>query len=336
VAANSQLYLSIVHFLHAFTSYPTSAIEAHGVSVDAAAAADVKKKTTSVATTAKKKKKKTVAAATTKKKQGAVAVGYDDFLAPALYSTGIGGILSLIEVLTLQQQGDSNSGSSSSSSPKLLSGDDSSIVLLTAALRVLNDVGAVDVRGLQRFAASCQQQLYHIFQLLLPHASSIQQEQHGAESDSSESKSANVNNSKASSPPLLGELFQQLILFVGYYALLNADAQAVFRWGQSPTLLQRLCNLPLFFFIDDAGKRVLLPTLMAVCFRNEANKRVMLAELNKKILLDYLRVEVAAHKKLQQQQQHKTATAAKPKPNAFALTQRFPARLFAEAMRFFS
>lgn len=50
---------------------------------------------------------------------------------------------------------------------------------------------------------------------------------------------------------LVPRLLDELVLFVGHYALGNASNQDTLRWGQPPTTLHMLCDLPFSYFSDE-------------------------------------------------------------------------------------
>jgi len=137
------------------------------------------------------------------------------------------------------------------------------------AFKVLNNVARMDIHFLQSFAKQEQSQLYHILSILLPFCT------------------AHVVS------PIIQQLLEQVLLFVGYYCVLHHPNQDSFIWGQSPTLLQHLCNLPFYYFSDEQGKDVLFPTLIAVSFASQSNRAVLSSELSTAMLVEYVKAKLA-------------------------------------------
>mmetsp|Transcript_36062 Transcript_36062/g.70893 ORF Transcript_36062/g.70893 Transcript_36062/m.70893 type:complete len:1235 (+) Transcript_36062:33-3737(+) len=184
-------------------------------------------------------------------------------LAADMKVTGMAGILSVIGAVTLQPNINLRTAhqklAEGESYPEIV------VIIILAAFKALNNMGRLDLALLQEFASECSQQLYHILQLLLAYCTTHYEDSQPVRS-----------------------LLNELLLFIGYCTLQNEQLQDVFRWSQTPTLLQRLCNLPFNFFCDAASKNVLFPALITICFRNKANKEVMQQEVHTQFLYDYL------------------------------------------------
>ena len=101
------------------------------------------------------------------------------------------------------------------------------LAIVTFTMRILNNVARLDLSLLQSFTRQYQTQLYHVLCRLVEYVSY------------SYGDSTHVQ-----------DLTKEIILFCGYSSLFNQNNQALFRWGRYPTLLQRLCDLPFFFFSD--------------------------------------------------------------------------------------
>jgi hypothetical protein len=88
------------------------------------------------------------------------------------------------------------------------------------------------------------------------------------------------------------ELLHELILFIGYFSVLNADNQIKMELGTPPTILQQLCNLPFNYFSDKSLIAVLYPTLICCCYNNEKNKRVLADELNTEMMANFVQERI--------------------------------------------
>ncbi|KAF8399559.1 hypothetical protein HHK36_015426 [Tetracentron sinense] len=87
----------------------------------------------------------------------------------------------------------------------------------------------------------------------------------------------------------VGLLLLESLLLLGYFALLHPGNQAVLRWGKSPTILHKVCDLPFVFFSDPELMPILAGTLVAACYGCEQNKGVVQQELSTDMLLSLLR-----------------------------------------------
>merc|ERR1711991_843256 len=67
------------------------------------------------------------------------------------------------------------------------------------------------------------------------------------------------------------ELLHHVILFVGYYTFRSPTGQQVVHMGRSPTILQRLADLPIRYFAHPGFREVLFPTLIAACVESPRN-----------------------------------------------------------------
>ena len=99
---------------------------------------------------------------------------------------------------------------------------------------------------------------------------------------------------------------------------------AVLRWGPPPTLLQRLCALPLRYFTEQRQRAVLMPTLLAAtcggAHEGGHNLRVLALEMAPAALAQYLDDQPPEQQGPQQQLLGR-----------FALQARFPRALWPEA-----
>lgn len=64
-------------------------------------------------------------------------------------------------------------------------------------------------------------------------------------------------------------LLKELLLLIGFFALLEPRNQQVLLWGREPTVIHKLGSLPFAFFCDPKLAHVLLPTLLAVTLHSD-------------------------------------------------------------------
>lgn len=65
------------------------------------------------------------------------------------------------------------------------------------------------------------------------------------------------------------------IVLVGSFACLGKECQDMLVWGKTPTILSRLASLPYPYLCDPMLRSVLLPTLVAACFRHPSNANAL-------------------------------------------------------------
>lgn len=217
--------------------------------------------------------------------------GHERAAVLALKESSCAGIFSLISGLTLRpsSSGPNNGPITFNTSANAASGvnlPDSVLQLLISSFKILNNVARINLELVQEFGQEYQTPLYHIIFFLLDYLTSHYSSRDGG-------------------GDLIGQCLEQLLLFIGHYTFSNHHNQAVFRWGQTPNLLQRLCNLPFAFFSDVRAKALLFPTLLSVCFLNIPNKRILSGEIHCQLLVSFLEQEIASLKK------HSTATKEK-------------------------
>jgi len=187
-----------------------------------------------------------------------------------LKETGIGGILSVMAAVTVLPSvsiRDISGQVRKKTKPYIY--PDNVLQVAIAGFEVFNNVGRLNLHLLQTLAKESASQLFHILSLLLSYCTD-----HYLKPQKKKSETIAPQNQHQ----LLQQLLHQLLLFIGYSTLLNDTNQETYRWGQSPTLLQRLCNLPFSFFTDFRDKNVLYPTLLSVCFLNPHNLQVCKAK----------------------------------------------------------
>ncbi|KAJ8752757.1 hypothetical protein K2173_007067 [Erythroxylum novogranatense] len=139
----------------------------------------------------------------------------------------------------------------------------------TGVLKVLNNLALLDIDFIQRILArpDLKMELFHLMSFLLSHCIS-------------KWKVANDQ---------VGVLLLESLLLLSYFALFHSGNQAVLRWGKSPTILHKVCDLPFVFFSDPELMPILTGTLVAACYGCEQNKDVVLQEISMDMLISLLR-----------------------------------------------
>lgn len=130
------------------------------------------------------------------------------------------------------------------------------------------------------------------------------------------------------------DLLHEVILIVGYFTVLNYDNQVFVQTGRPPTLLQHLCLLPFQYFSDPRLRNVLFPTLIAACFENEENKRIIEQEVSCALLENYVEeqlLDVQHDQLLPSQSQRRSDGKVSQR---FALVNRFPLSKWEQARKF--
>ncbi|KAK3225858.1 hypothetical protein Dsin_005720 [Dipteronia sinensis] len=185
------------------------------------------------------------------------------FLLSAISETGLVSLPSLLTSVLLQ----ANNRLSSEQSSYMLPSNFEEVT--TGVLKVLNNLALLDILFLQRMLAmpDLKMEFFHLMSFLLSHCTS---------------------KWKVASDQV-GLLLLESLLLLGYFALFHAGNQAVLRWGKSPTILHKICDLPFVFFSDPELMPILAGTLVAACYGCEQNKGVVQQELSMDMLLSFLR-----------------------------------------------
>ena len=113
----------------------------------------------------------------------------------------------------------------------------------------------------------------------------------------------------------------EVILLVGNFVVLNTANQPVLHWGKSPTILEKLCQLPFNYFLTDELQKVLNPTLLAACFENDRNREVIERNVSLKFVKVYLQKQAKGEKE-----------NVDKEVDRFALEHRFPLSLTQRAI----
>ena len=82
-----------------------------------------------------------------------------------------------------------------------------------------------------------------------------------------------------------------------YFTLLNKDNQTVVQSGSRPSILQQLCLLPFQYFSDPKLRAILFPTLVAACYENDENRRVVEQDLSCILLANFIDENVMAQER---------------------------------------
>ncbi|PRQ16273.1 putative S phase cyclin A-associated protein in the endoplasmic reticulum [Rosa chinensis] len=184
------------------------------------------------------------------------------FLLSAVSETGLVSLPSLLTSVLLQANNRLSSEQASDSLPSNFED------VATGVLKVLNNLALLDLKFMQRMLArpDLKMEFFHLMSFLLSHCAS-------------KWKVANDQ---------VGLLLLESLLLLGHFALFHLGNQAVLRWGKSPTIIHKVCDLPFVFFSDPELMPVLAGTLVAACYGCEQNKGVVQQEMSTDMLLSLL------------------------------------------------
>ncbi|KAL2645936.1 hypothetical protein AAZV13_05G020900 [Glycine max] len=185
------------------------------------------------------------------------------FLLSAISETGLVSLPSLLTAVLLQ----ANNRSSSEQASYILPSNFEEVA--AGVLKVLNNVALLDLVFLQQMLArpDLKMEIFHLMSFLLSHCAC-------------KWKAPNDQ---------VGSLVLESLSLLGHFALFHPGNQAVLRWGKSPTILHKVCDLPFVFFSDPELMPILAGTLVAACYGCEQNKFVVQQELSVDMLLSLLR-----------------------------------------------
>ncbi|CAE7760082.1 SCAPER [Symbiodinium necroappetens] len=79
----------------------------------------------------------------------------------------------------------------------------------------------------------------------------------------------------------------------GFYCLEAPQNQTILCYGEGQVLLCRLAALPLHYFMEERGKSILFPTILASCYESEQNLDVLRSEMNLSLLKNFLNAQIA-------------------------------------------
>ncbi|KAL3617823.1 hypothetical protein CASFOL_038144 [Castilleja foliolosa] len=185
------------------------------------------------------------------------------FLLSVMSETGLVCLPSMLTAVLLQ----ANNRLSAEQSSYILPSNFEEVA--TGVLKVLNNLALVDITFIQNMLArpDLKMEFFHLTGFILSHCTS--------------------NWSVATDK--IGMLLLESLSLLGYFALFHHENQAVLRWGKSPTILHKVCDLPFVFFSDPELMPVLAGTLVAASYGCEQNKAVIQQELSMDMLLPSLK-----------------------------------------------
>ncbi|CAD6344034.1 unnamed protein product [Miscanthus lutarioriparius] len=180
-------------------------------------------------------------------------------LLSALAETGLVSLPSLLTAVLLQAN---NNRSSSEQTLAILPSNFEEVA--TGVLKVLNNVARLDITLLQHMLArsDLKMEFFHLISFLLSHC---------------------MNKWRVPNDQV-GLLLLESLLLLGYFSLFHAGNQAVLRWGKSPTILHKVCDLPFVFFSDPELMPILAAALIAVCYGCDQNRSVVQQEISTDML----------------------------------------------------
>ena len=121
------------------------------------------------------------------------------------------------------------------------------------------------------------------------------------------------------------DVIHQVVLSVGIFALENHEqAENIMGVGQPPTILQQLCQMPIWYFTDPKQSHHLIPSLIAITFGCDKCVNVLKTEVNPDLLLKYIQSYMDMAKK------------GVKLSNTHSLASRFSEAYLTEAMEWFS
>ena len=165
------------------------------------------------------------------------------------------------------------------------------LAVCRSGVQLLVHLATIDAAFVRRVLGcnELRMQTFHLAHLVL---------QHHLESGASAAGGAVAAGATSPSTPLpagvaaeLMPLLHETLLLLGQYTLGNAyNAEVLrWRWGEHPTMLQRLCSLPFEYFCHPQLRRVLLPTLLAGCLHDVPNFRILSQRLSAQHLVRFVR-----------------------------------------------
>jgi len=182
------------------------------------------------------------------------------------------------------------------------------VSLAFQAVRILNHIARLDLATLQETIGACRrQELYHLMVCLIDYCTS---RIHGSKPAQDKGQEEN-------------ELLHETIVLLGNYCLQREDNQSIMCYGEGQTLLAKITSLPLHYFMDEQGRGVLFPTILATCFRSDQNLELLRGEMNVSMLSKFLESHL----------QKETRAADAPAASGFG--GRFPTALWRDALEFF-
>eukprot|EP00931_Biecheleriopsis_adriatica_P055249 TRINITY_DN3260_c0_g1_i3.p1 TRINITY_DN3260_c0_g1~~TRINITY_DN3260_c0_g1_i3.p1 ORF type:complete len:1486 (-),score=391.99 TRINITY_DN3260_c0_g1_i3:217-4587(-) len=186
------------------------------------------------------------------------------------------------------------------------------ISLSVQAVRILNNIARTDLYTLQQTLGTGigrQQELYHLLVSLLDYCT--------ARVPTSVTKPTQASASPGQAEE--NDLLHETVILLGFYCLQESQHQTILCYGEGQALLARLASLPLHYFMDDKGRAILFPTILAVCFKSEQNLEMLKNEMNLSLLQNFLSAQMAQPEEMRSAE----------------ISVRFPPSLWQEALDFF-
>ncbi|CAK8996078.1 unnamed protein product [Durusdinium trenchii] len=184
------------------------------------------------------------------------------------------------------------------------------ISLCVQAVRICNSIARIDLVTVQKtLGASRQQEFYHLLVSLLDYCVAR----------------LPASMAKPTGQAEESDLLHEAVVLLGFYCLQEPENQSILCYGEGQALLTRLAALPLHYFMDERGKAILFPTILASCFKSEQNLAVLRSEMNLSLVCTFLAAQMA---------QGEEVPPATPE-GLPAFTCRFPPELWKEALAFF-
>eukprot|EP00931_Biecheleriopsis_adriatica_P055247 TRINITY_DN3260_c0_g1_i1.p1 TRINITY_DN3260_c0_g1~~TRINITY_DN3260_c0_g1_i1.p1 ORF type:complete len:1491 (-),score=373.27 TRINITY_DN3260_c0_g1_i1:58-4530(-) len=186
------------------------------------------------------------------------------------------------------------------------------ISLSVQAVRILNNIARTDLHTLQKTLGTGigrQQELYHLLVSLLDYCTA----RVPASVTKPSQSSASAGQAEES------DLLHETVILLGFYCLQAPHHQTILCYGEGQALLARLASLPLHYFMDDKGRAILFPTILAVCFKSEQNLEMLRNEMNLSLLQNFLSAQLALREDMRSAE----------------ISVRFPPSLWQDAFDFF-
>jgi len=184
------------------------------------------------------------------------------------------------------------------------------VSLAVQAVRILNQIARFNLSTLQdALGAHSRPELYHLLVFIFEYCN------------------ARLHGVRATQPPNPDEteLLHETITLLGFYCLQRPNNQGIMCFGAGQTLLALITSLPLYYFMDERGRCVLFPTILAACFQSERNLELLQNEMSLCLLEDFLSSALT----------EQAADGRPHGPAAKAMVDRFPRALWQEAATFF-
>jgi hypothetical protein len=183
------------------------------------------------------------------------------------------------------------------------------IQIALETFKLLNDLSQTDLESVQiQLGDMFQAEVFHILSHILSHCCK-------------EILDIVDKTEVGSKGRLTRELLDEIIVLIGHFTLQNTKNQEMVQYnnGRDPTLLQRLCTLPIQYFTDPYYKQILMPTLISVCYQNDTNKDLLEREMSTKMIVNFI----------------KNYEEESSSDSRYSCAKRFPVELLNKASAFF-